>query len=100
MDPGERRRNRRSRALPGNSGAQEPATLNRWHIEGLAPADRSEPGVTQQERDLGSRIGPALPERSRIDAGPKPAPVRHNCQEPPAGGKNAPTFAQERSRIM
>ena len=98
MHAGERRRDGGAGALPGHRRAQEPAALDRRHVQRLAPVHRREPGLAQQMRDLRARIGPAVTERRGVHARPQAAPVRHHREQLPAGRQHPPDFAQQRGR--
>ena len=51
--------------------------------------------VAQQAGKLPGRIGMAMPERRVIEPRPDAAAVRHDDQNPPAVGEDAPHFAQK-----
>src|SRR5438046_10756405 len=62
----ERRSNRRTRALPGERSAQEPAARDWRHMQGVLPTRECNPGLTQKVGNLLARIGPAVPKRRRV----------------------------------
>ena len=100
MDAGKGHRDRGADALPRRRRAQEPAGRERRHEQGLAPADRREPGLPQQLRDLRTRIRPAVAERRIVGAGPNAPAVRNNRHHAARRCQHPPHLAQQPFRIV